>query len=1121
MSEHSLYGNILSNVVQRLNTSHTLHILSNNEYKQHMSSIQTTMNRMSTIPLEELKTTIKSYIRTLGSVSISDIRSIMCEDATRETNHPELWDYIQQYFQVIGVDVYESKPDTNGITFYRVDTAVSTSTTPSNVSTTNKRKRRPSTTITPTITPSATPSSSPSLSPNSPPLLPTMSTIAPPLLPTTASLTLTSSQLEGPSFIKWINVQTKPVILRLMGAKLIVPFQSKYVLLLSGYFSNDDFQQYLRLDQYHTKLKQLRDIFQHVDIPEYYSNEYIQCMSNRDFITMTNNQLMNDCLVLHSELLKAKTKPLSKLTKDFVTSDMEKQRTMLMMFLYDHFHPESLYLANALYDLLKPDSILAGGSNYQSILYHTFHWSIKTLLNKMETVSLAMQTRLLSFTEDSIPYDKRIALLKCNDYVKSKAMDKWKELNNAKGGESTSKVQQYLDGLLKIPFGTYKRESIRCLLDTTKGTIHTTIRELCTMINHSGNLSPDILIPLSKIENDLAIRPFNSMYMSILLRELTSWKQQWETQVNISLSFLETVPMKQWTTKLLHDVYSILGQTYPHKKVKKDHIGWLQTQSCSLSQLRKLVSVVSCSLPDILAVSNRVLQTIDSVQTTIHTYFEEQKKYMESVRTCLDTAVYGMEDAKRQIQRLIGQWITGEDRGYVFGLEGPPGTGKTTLAKQGIARCLRDESGDARPFVFITMGGSSNGSTLEGHNYTYVGSTWGRIVDGLMETQCMNPIIYIDELDKISKTEHGREIIGILTHLTDPSQNSEFMDKYFGGIKLDLSKCLIIFSYNDVSMLDRVLLDRIQRIRIDPMTKPEKLIVAQSHIIPDIVKTVGIHSDDISIDNATIEYIMDTWTHEPGVRKLKERLYDLYREANLMGLSSQLSYPFNIRREWVDQVMVHYTKKRPQEIHNIPCVGRINGLFATTLGYGGIIPIETSFFPSSSHLELKLTGQQGDVMKESMNVAKTLALSMLSDALKKRIVYDPVEKKETFGIHIHCPEGATPKDGPSAGTAITIALLSLFANIPIREDIALTGEITLGGRVSAIGGLDMKIEGGKQAGVKKILYPFENEDDLRIVKHKKPYVVEDIELQSVQLIQDAIRECMQFPGDTTASDYFV
>ena len=176
--------------------------------------------------------------------------------------------------------------------------------------------------------------------------------------------------------------------------------------------------------------------------------------------------------------------------------------------------------------------------------------------------------------------------------------------------------------------------------------------------------------------------------------------------------------------------------------------------------------------------------------------------------------------------KIVGQWINGEQKGYCFGFEGSPGVGKTSLAKRGLASCLEDENGVTRPFSFIALGGSSNGSTLEGHNYTYVNSTWGKVVDVLMESKCMNPIIYIDELDKVSKTEQGREIIGILTHLIDTTQNDEFQDRYFSGIPFDLSKALFIFSYNDPDQIDRILLDRIHRIQISQLYHgPIKLLL--------------------------------------------------------------------------------------------------------------------------------------------------------------------------------------------------------------------------------------------------------------------------------------------------------
>jgi len=344
-----------------------------------------------------------------------------------------------------------------------------------------------------------------------------------------------------------------------------------------------------------------------------------------------------------------------------------------------------------------------------------------------------------------------------------------------------------------------------------------------------------------------------------------------------------------------------------------------------------------------------------------------------------------------------------------------------------------------------------------------------------MESKCMNPIIYIDELDKVSKSEHGKEIIGILTHLIDPTQNDIFQDKYFNGIQIDLSKALFIFSYNDADQIDRILLDRIHRIKFDNLTNNEKIVIVNKFILPEFNKKMGFHKDIIRIDNEIIEFIINEYTVEPGVRKLKEILFDLYGEINIELLEiSDITLPITITKESLEKkYLKRYHKIKEKKIHNENCVGVVNGLWANSLGKGGIIPIEAVFFPSTNFLEMKLTGLQGDVMKESMNVAKTLAWQLTANEIKKKLISN---FKDTFlqGIHIHCPEGSVSKDGPSAGVAITMAIYSLFNNLPIRNEIAITGEIDLQGKVTAIGGLEYKILGGIQGGVKKFIFPQEN-----------------------------------------------
>jgi hypothetical protein len=457
-----------------------------------------------------------------------------------------------------------------------------------------------------------------------------------------------------------------------------------------------------------------------------------------------------------------------------------------------------------------------------------------------------------------------------------------------------------------------------------------------------------------------------------------------------------------------------------------------------------------------------------------------------------------------------------EDKYYGFQIDGNSRfllgdftvTHNTSLAKKGISKCLQDHDGKSRPFSFIAIGGSSNGSTLEGHNYTYVGSTWGKIVDVLMENKCMNPIIFIDELDKISKTEHGREIIGILTHLIDYTQNDSFQDKYFNGVDLDLSKVLFIFSYNDVDAIDKILLDRIHRIKFKHLSLEEKITITKNFILPELYTKVGFENV-LSFQDDVLINIINNYTCEPGVRKLKEILFEIIGKINLKLLNNDFdentSFPINITYEIIKN---DYLKNRHElNIKNIisePDFGIINGLWANSLGQGGLLYIEVKKIISSSLLELKLTGMQGDVMKESMNVAKTVAIEKYMNSCK---IDKIVEEYKNIGLHIHVPEGATPKDGPSAGAAITTGIYSVLMKKKINNLFALTGEISLQGFVTEIGGLDLKILGGIKSGAKKFIYPKGNTKDFNefYEKYKEKEILKGIEFYSVEKIDDVFK----------------
>lgn len=288
---------------------------------------------------------------------------------------------------------------------------------------------------------------------------------------------------------------------------------------------------------------------------------------------------------------------------------------------------------------------------------------------------------------------------------------------------------------------------------------------------------------------------------------------------------------------------------------------------------------------------------------------EECHTFMESAKDILDSAVYGLNDAKMQIMQMVGQWISNPDAlGSAIAIKGPPGTGKTTLVKEGISKIL------GRDFAFIALGGATDSSFMEGHSYTYEGSTWGKIVDILIRCKSMNPVIFFDELDKLSDTPKGEEITGILTHLTDTSQNSQFHDKYFSEIPFDLSKCLFIFSYNDESKVNPILLDRMYRIHTNGYAKKDKTHIAQKYLIPKIRSEVAFKPDQIIIPDETIEYMVEHHTDkEDGVRNLKRCLEIIFTKLNLYRLmkpgsklfdkdssSTDVTFPFTVTSSVVD-----------------------------------------------------------------------------------------------------------------------------------------------------------------------------------------------------------------------------
>jgi ATP-dependent Lon protease len=833
-------------------------------------------------------------------------------------------------------------------------------------------------------------------------------------------------------------------------------------------------------------------------------DKFIISLTLKDLLIYTNTvDIYNRFAGIISQNNLIKQKQISQVVKDFISDDIFTKRNTLITLLIKSINYENQYLAYLLYDLLSNDSNGNVDNQEQTTLFDSFPWHIKNSFKQAMKKTVQYTNELSNFDINKIPLEQQICLLKVSDTVKEKAMMKLKEVK-AKSEDSGSKARQYLDGLLKIPFGVYKKEPILNCMEKIK----TQFKELHKKY-HIDNIFPEI--------------KQKDKYTSIEVLNFIKKIQE----PNISTSKSEQIEkIKEYLTtgdktKLISNNKILDGILKRHNKSRSKY-SHLNKDGLSYRAIDIVNAYLNDDNEDSILIINDIIKEFNKSATINPILDNEEIKidiqninknlktitdYISEVKTTLDKAVHGHDKAKKQIERIIGQWINGQQDGYCFGFEGAPGLGKTSLAKRGLSNCLKDDKGNSRPFAMIQMGGDSNGSTLHGHNYTYVGSTWGSIVQILIDKKCMNPIIFIDEVDKISRTEHGKEIVGILTHLLDPAQNDCFQDKYFNGIDLDLSKALFILSYNDVDAIDKILLDRIHRIKFNNLSLEDKLIICNTHILPEVYKKMGLE-DTIHFDDDVLKFIIDEYTCEAGVRKLKEILFEIVGEINLDVLKySDKEYNLPIKIT-IHDIKSKYFKDKHQikhkQIHTENKVGIINGLWANSLGRGGVIPIQVGWRPSQQFLSLQLTGMQGDVMKESMNVALTLAWDLTDKSIKKQLKEEYSSDKNINGIHIHCPDNATPKDGPSAGTAITTAIYSLLNNKKIKYNIAITGEICLNGNVTEIGGLDLKILGAIKAGVKEVIFPKENSKDYDnfIEKYKDTPLLQDIKFHSVNTIYE-------------------
>jgi ATP-dependent Lon protease len=819
---------------------------------------------------------------------------------------------------------------------------------------------------------------------------------------------------------------------------------------------------------------------------------YLQSLNLKDYLIYEIHDIYSKYIGYLSNLNNISQKTITQLVKDFIISELFIKRSTIIQLLIKSDKSDNQCLAYLLYDILSNDSNGTIDTIEQTILFDSFPWSIKQYFKEAMKRTVQYTNDLSNFDIQKIPLEQQICLLKVSDVVKEKAMQKLKEIK-AKSEDSGSKARQYLDGLLKIPFNIYRKEPILDIIREIKAK-YTNMLKISNINNNEikenytsleilksikeykeSNIKKNMLIDINKIKKGVSLCKKSDLVEYIIrINKIL-------TKLNMAESIIKYSKISKCT--LIKDIISFIDTFYNNNLL-------LDEVFVSINNNEEF---------------NKNLVLIKEIEDK----YGEINKYMENVKLTLDNAVHGHDKAKKHIERIIGQWINGKQDGYCFGFEGPPGIGKTSMCKKGLSECLKDENGISRPFAMIQMGGDSNGSSLHGHNYTYVGSTWGSIVQILMDKKCMNPIIFIDEIDKISKTEQGKEIIGILTHLLDPAQNDCFQDKYFSGVDLDLSKALFILSYNDVEAIDKILLDRIHRIKFKSLTLEEKLVILNKHILPEIYEKMGL-KNMITFSNDVLKFIIEEYTLESGVRKLKEVLFEIVSEINLDILKNfDTNYDIPIEITINDIKTKYFKDKQEMLIRKVSSkneIGFINGMYATSQGVGGTLPIHAKYFPSDKFLDLKLTGLQQDVMRESMHVSLTVAwnLTIGERQVFLRKMYDNDNNK--CGINIHTGDGSVAKDGPSGGCAITCALYSLLNDIPIKPEFGITGEIQMSGEVTAIGGLNYKILGSLKSNVKSFIFPKENEKDFNefYEKYKNDEILTDVSFYPISHVKEAL-----------------
>ena len=466
--------------------------------------------------------------------------------------------------------------------------------------------------------------------------------------------------------------------------------------------------------------------------------------------------------------------------------------------------------------------------------------------------------------------------------------------------------------------------------------------------------------------------------------------------------------------------------------------------------------------------------------------FTEENNDIKHAERILNEDHYGLTKVKERILEFIAvKSLSKESDAPIICLVGPPGTGKTSVAIS-VARALN------RKYVRICLGGVRDEAEIRGHRRTYVGAMPGRIVEGISQAGTLNPLMLLDEIDKVGTDSRG-DTASALLEVLDSAENSAFHD-HFMEVPVDLSKCFFMATANDTQTIPKPLLDRMEVIEINSYTETEKFHIAKEHLIPKQIKKNGLTTKQVSFSKDAVNGIIDGYTREAGVRELERSIAAVCRKAAAKIVSGETQtnkIKASNLKEYLGTI-----KFDKEEALKSDAVGIVKGLAWTAVG-GVTLDVEACIMDGKG--EITLTGQLGDVMKESAIVALGYIRSKASEyGIDKELF-------ENKDIHIHIPEGAVPKDGPSAGITMTLAMLSAYTNRKVSHEYAMTGEITLHGNVLPIGGLKEKILAAKNAGIKKIIVPDKNKKDVLDIEAE---ILENVEIIYVKKMDDVIRRAL-------------